>query len=46
MPPEGPRKSGRTGIEWKTSAPCLCWHCYYIGWKHEYHKEKQRPSVI
>jgi hypothetical protein len=25
---EGPRKSGRTGIEWNTSAPGLCYIIY------------------
>jgi len=40
-----PRKSGKTGIESKTSAPGLCWRCWYVGWKHEYHIEKHRISV-
>jgi hypothetical protein len=42
---EGPRKWGRTGIEWNSTAPGLCWRYQYTAWKHKYHKEKHRSSV-
>jgi len=43
---EDPRKWGRIGTEWNTSAPSLCWLCQYIGWRQKYCKKKNIGALL
>jgi hypothetical protein len=42
---ETEKKSGRTGTEWNTSAPGLCYNVNILGIKYKYYKQKPRSSV-